>query len=174
MLSVISVYLRCLHLGVDCYREHLVELERIVSKSQVLGSVAVLGDFNAHLGGEYCPGNQNLQEVLLQAVLEKCELSAVSQGALASGPGYTYCTGEVRTTVDYILMDVGAVSMMDSCYTHPMDDLNTSDYLPLTVSLSYDVCLSVQSRNNDTLRFKRIDWVEAEKSGALDEFASEL
>lgn len=63
-----------------------------------------------------------MQGLLLQAVLEKYELSAVSQGAMASGPGYTYCSEEVRTTVDYILMDVGDVSMMDSCYTHPMDD----------------------------------------------------
>ena len=61
---------------------------------------------------------------------------AVSQGAVASGPGYTYCSGDVRTTVDYILMDVGAASMMASCSTHPMADLNTSDHLPLTVCLS--------------------------------------
>ena len=109
---------------------------------RLLGSVAVLGDFNAHLGGENCPGNQNLEGVLLQAVLERYELSAVSQGALASGPVYTYCMGEVRTTVDYILIDVSAASMKDSCHTHRMDDLNTSDLLPLTVSLSYDVCPS--------------------------------
>ena len=28
--------------------------------------------------------------------------------------------------------------------------------------------------NNDTLRCKRIDWVEAEKSGALDKYMSEI
>ena len=51
---------------------------------------------------------------------------------------------------------------------------NTSDHLPLTVSLSYDVCSSMQIGNNDTLRYKRIDWVEAEKGGALDKFSSEI
>ena len=38
-----------------------MELERVVSESRLLGPVAVLGDFNAHLGlleGE----SQNLQE----------------------------------------------------------------------------------------------------------------
>ena len=150
MMSVIGVYLPCLEQGVDCYREHLVELERIVCESRLLGSVAVLGDFNTHLGGENCPGNQNLQGALLQAVLERCELSAVSQVALASGTVYTYCSGEVRTTVDYILMDVGAACMVDSSHAHHMDDLNTSDHLPLTVSLSYDVCSNTQSGNNDT------------------------
>ena len=145
-----------------------------MSESQLFGSVAVLEDFNAHLGGENCSGDQNLQGVLLQAVLERCELSAVSQGALASGPVYTYCSGEARATVDYILMDVSAASMMDCCRIHPMDDLNTTDHLPLTVSLSYDVCSIMKSGNNDTLRCKRIDWVEAEKSGALDKYTLEI
>ena len=34
-------------LGIDCYREHLVELERVVSECETLGSVVILGDFNA-------------------------------------------------------------------------------------------------------------------------------
>ena len=58
----------------------------------------VLGDFNAHLGGE-AVGEQNLQGAILQ-VLERCSLSAVSQGAMAFGPGYTFCSADVRT-VDY-------------------------------------------------------------------------
>ena len=80
------VYLSYLDQGMDCYREHLVELDRIVSKSWLFCSVSVIGDFNAHLGGENCHGDQNLQGILFQAVLERCELSTVSQGALASGP----------------------------------------------------------------------------------------
>ena len=99
-VSVIGVYLPCLDQGVDCYREHLVELERVISDSQLLGSVVVLGDFNAHLGGARRNAVQNLQGFLLQEVLERCDLSAVSQGALASGPGYTYCSGDVRLHSD--------------------------------------------------------------------------
>ena len=49
MMSVIGVYLPCLNLGVDCYREHLTELK---SESRLLGAVTVLGDFNAHLDAE--------------------------------------------------------------------------------------------------------------------------
>ena len=131
LLTVIEVYLPCLDLGVDCYREHLTELERVVSESRQLVPVTVLGDFNAHLEA----GRQNVQGVLLQEVMEGYELSAVSQGILASGPAYTYCSGEVRTTVDYILMDVEATSMITSCRPHDMTDLNTSDHLPVTASL---------------------------------------
>ena len=54
VVSVIGVYLPCLDQGVDCYREHLVELERVISESELQGPVMVLGDFNAHLGGRDC------------------------------------------------------------------------------------------------------------------------
>ena len=44
------------------------------------------------------------------------------------GPNYTYWSGEVQLTVDYILMDVGAGSMATPCIVHEMQDLNTSDH----------------------------------------------
>ena len=46
LLSAIAVYLPCFDLGVDCYREHMKELERVVSESRLLDPVTVLGDFN--------------------------------------------------------------------------------------------------------------------------------
>ncbi len=49
LISVIAVYLSCLDQGIDCYREHVLEFERLVTESEQLGPVAVLGDFNAHL-----------------------------------------------------------------------------------------------------------------------------
>ena len=147
----------------------MVELECDISESELQGPVMVLGDFNAHLGRE-AVGEQNLQGALLQEV-ERCSLSAVSQGAMASGPEYTFCSGDVRTTIDYILMDVEAASMMVSCRTHPIEDLNTSDHLPLTVGLYYSAYSG--SQNEGMGRQLRIDWGEA-RSGALDMFASEV
>ena len=170
-MSVIGVYLPCLDQGVNCYRDHLIELEHVISDSQPMGPVVVLGDFNAHLSGAKCAGEQNLQGVMLQEVLEWCELSAVSQGALSSGPDYTYYSGDVRTTIDYILMDVDAASMMLSCYTHSMEDLNTSDHIPLTVSLCYDAS---QCKEDMSAGLKKIDWVEAKKNGSLEIFSEEV
>ena len=140
-MSIIGVYLPCLDHRLDCYKEHLVELERVVSESELLGPVIVLGDFNAHLGGYVGAGEPNVQGVLLQEVVERLQLSAVSPESLASGPGYTYLSGDVRTIVDYVLMDVEAVSLMSSCHAHPMEDLNMSDHLPITACLMYEGCL---------------------------------
>lgn len=175
VMSVIGVYLPCLDQGVDCYKEHMVELERVVSESELLGPVVVLGDFNAHLGGHgglAGVGESNLQGVLLQEVMDRGNLSAVSLGSLASGPGYTYCSGDVRTTVDYILMNVEAASLMSSCHTHPMEDLNTSDHLPVTVSLLYEGCSQEQS--STVQRKLRVDWDRARKCGFLEDFTDEV
>ena len=57
----------------DIFREHLVELERVISESELLGLVVVTGDFNAHLGklgGSREAGDVNVQEVLLHEMME--------------------------------------------------------------------------------------------------------
>ena len=66
LFLVVGVYLPCIDQGVDHYREHLVELEHMVSESRLLGPVAIPGDFIAHLGlleGE----SQNLQGVFFKS-----------------------------------------------------------------------------------------------------------
>ena len=47
LVSVIGVYMPCSDQGLECYRDHLIELERVISESSLLGPVVVLGDFNA-------------------------------------------------------------------------------------------------------------------------------
>lgn len=49
-LSIIGVYLPYADLGMDYYRDTLVEVERVISDSANLGPVVIAGDFNAHLG----------------------------------------------------------------------------------------------------------------------------
>ena len=66
-ISVIGVYLPCLDLGVDLYRDSLIELERVISESECWGPVIVAGDFNAHLGptwGTRAHSDPNLQGIL--------------------------------------------------------------------------------------------------------------
>ena len=50
-----------------------------------------------------------MQGVLVSEVMERCNPSAVSVGSLFSGPSFTYLSGDVRTTVDYILAYVEAL-----------------------------------------------------------------
>ena len=49
------------------------------------------------------------------------------------------------TTVDYIIATMDATSMVSSCKTLPMADLNTSDHLPLIAELAIECLVETQS-----------------------------
>ena len=135
---IIGVYLPCSDQGMDYYREPLQELERNISDFVLLGPVIILGDFNAHLGslgGVRGSGNPNLQGDLLSDIMDRHKLCTVSQCEWATGPLHTYVSGNIMTTVDYIIASL-AISMILSCKTLPMMDLNMSDHLPLVTDLS--------------------------------------
>ena len=68
-------------------------------------------------------GDPNVHGLVVSEVMERCNLSAVSVGSWSSGPSFTYMSGDVRTTVDYVLADVEATSLMSSCHILSMDDL---------------------------------------------------
>ena len=175
VMSVVGVYLPCLDQGMDIFREYLVELEHVISELELLGPVVVTGDFNAHLGklgGSRGAGDVNVQGVLLHEMMGRCNLSAVSLGSIASGPGYAYQCGEVHTTVDYVLMDVEAASVMLSCSTHCMDDLNTLDHLPLTARLAYVPCPQGDMQKGQVQ--PRINWDKARRTGEIDDYVSEV
>ena len=80
-----------------------------------------------------------MQGVLLEGVMRRCGLYAASQSEETSGPNYTYWSGEVQSTVDYILMDVVAASMASPCVVHEMQDLNTSDQVRSPADLGVPV-----------------------------------
>lgn len=103
----------------------------------------------------------------MKEMMERSDLSVVSLGCMASGPEYTYCSEDVRTLVDYILMDVEATLVVPSCLTHTTVDLNTSYHLPLTVSLIYDLCSMTDVSASQGL--PKIDWEKARKMGAFCE-----
>ena len=117
-ISIIGVYLPCADLGMDYYRDTVVDLEKIISDSTILGPVVVAGDFNAHLWqlwGPHTSSTTNCQGLLLGEQLNRCELHATSLSSTASGLDYTFHSGDRFTTVDYILTDVEASSCVDQC-----------------------------------------------------------
>ena len=138
VLSIIAVYLPGADLGSDYYRECLTELERITEDSKQLGPTVIMGDFNAHLGtlgGPKGCGDPNSQGVLHE-LLRRSDLFIASLSNHAEGPHYTFWRGDTHTTVDYVLMDVDAAFIMSSCMIHDVACLNTSDHLPLSVTVN--------------------------------------
>lgn len=170
-VSVIGVYLPCSDQGMDCYRDHLLELERIISDSILIGPVIILGNFNAHLGplgGVRGSGNPNIQGILLADIMDR-HTCAVSQCEWATGPLHTYASGNSMTTVDYIIASLNATSIISSCVTLPMTDLNLSDHLPLVAELTiqYPVRTKPNTVNNSC---PWLDWEQANRSGEIYEY----
>ena len=119
-LTVIGVYLPCQDLGTELYCSCLTELEKLVYESKHLGPTAVLGDFNGHLGDLGGPkenGSTNSHGLLLHQHIIKSDLYVASLVEDAYGPAHTYHSGETKTIIDYIMLDVGAASLMKSCGT---------------------------------------------------------
>ena len=173
VLSIIAVYLPIADLGPDYYRECLTELERITEDSKQLGPTIIMGDFNAHLGtlgGPKGCGDPNSQGVLLHELLRRSDLFVASLSNHAEGPDYTFWRGDTHTTVDYVLMDVDAASIMSSCMIHEVACLNTSDHLPLSVTVNVPTD-SIELVNDLPTR---IDWTKAEFSGATLSFQAAI
>ncbi len=125
----------CADLGMDCFRDHLTELEKRICESHPLGPVFIAGDFNAHLcplGGPKGLGQPNHQGLLLKDLIDRCSLHVISLSARSEGPSYTYWNSNTETTVDYILGNVDALNFTSHCFTHELNPLNTSDHLPQT------------------------------------------
>lgn len=132
-----------------------------------------MGDFNAHLGSLGGPrgyGSPNFQGYLLQQHIIKCDIFVASLSECAFGPSHTFQRGDTCTTIDYIMMDVGAASLLDSCGTLDDNDLNTSDHLPQSVQLEFP-CKPTEAPESGRII---INWSNIESSGALTPYQSEV
>ena len=79
-----------------------------------------MGNFNTHLGNLGGPngnGNPNHQGLLLHQHVVKSDLYIATLAENAFGPGYTYSSGDTKTTIDYIMLDIDAASLLESCCT---------------------------------------------------------
>ena len=104
--------------------------------------------------------------VLVHDMLGKCNLNAISLGSAAPGPLHTCVSGDRQTTVDYIFADVEVTSMISRCRALPMEDLNTSDHLPLLAAVLY----TPLREENACHVLPRVDWEQAAKTGMIDEY----
>ena len=173
-ITIIVVYLPCSDMGMECYKEHLIELELVVSEHQPHGPVIIMGDFNAHLGtlgGERGTGQPNQQGILLHQLIACCNLYAVSLSSLSQGPAYTFQNSVSQTTVDYVLANHGATEYIRHCYTHDSAPLNTSDHLPITAVLQFQH-FTVNPQGQSTR--KRINWSMVRNSTYLHCYQKEI
>ena len=98
-VSIIGVYLPCSDQGMDYYREHLQELERIIIDPVLLGPVIILGDFNGQLcsfGGARGSRNLYLQGVLFSDIMDRHKLCVQSLNVSELQDPFTHMSVETQ------------------------------------------------------------------------------
>ena len=123
-LSIIGVYLPSDGYTKD-YQSCLQDLEEVLSSLSPSQPAMVVGDFNAHLA-DGRGTEANAQGVALGNFINKYSLYVASLDKETSGPRYTYCSGEVRTTVDYMLANQSGSYLITSSAVLEDHLLNTS------------------------------------------------
>ena len=106
-LLVIGVYLPTSDCTLDIYNDHLIEVEALI-KNHPDCCVIIGGDFNAHVavaGNLKGNSSQNSHGNLLSNMVCRNDLFFSSLSSNASGPCYTYFSGDTRTTTDYFIVD---------------------------------------------------------------------
>ena len=134
---IVGVYLPSSDHSKEEYGECLIELENVIN-THARGPVAILGDFNAHVGSEAGEGandDVNTQGKMLLDFADRNGLFFTSLVSAASGPRYTYSSGTTRSTIDYCLLDSASIDILHSCVCHHPHPLNFSNHLPITAIL---------------------------------------
>ena len=95
----------------------------------------------------------------------------MSLSSIANYSEYTYVSGDVHSTVEYVLADADAVSRMSRCFIAEMEDLNIPDNVPIFVKMMYDPLSHVHTSEQV---MPRINLALAERNGFLSNYCSIL
>ena len=71
------------------------------------------------------------------SVISEHNLHSVSLGSLASGPAYTYSSGQSFSIIGFAIANLDALRGIFSCVTLEDHPLNTSDHLPLSFFMEF-------------------------------------
>ena len=88
---------------------------------------------------------------------------------IAKELGYTFFSGERKTTVDYILLSTSVSHSIAECYTHDHHDLNFSDHLPILVLLKIENLTESQATE-----IPKVNWRKPLQDGLIPLYAPDV
>ena len=152
-LNIIGVYLPSYGYTEE-YQTCLTDLEELLSGLPHSQPLVIVGDFNAHMANVGCNTVSNAQGLALTDLVKRNNLFV---SPLDKGPGFTYCSGHTRTTVDYILVNQSASYLITDSEVLDNHPLNTSDHLAVHAAMEINPILSCK----DTSETQRVNWKKA-------------
>jgi exonuclease III len=139
-LFIISVYMPQHACKIAKYEYHVNVLNALIQECKQVGEVVVIGDMNCRFSSKM---GHRFSGVCLDngkhmaACLYGNNMSIVDGLALCNGPCYTFCVeGVGKSYIDHVAVTEGLIQDIVSCAVHNDCLLNTSDHLPISVTIN--------------------------------------
>ena len=155
LLFIIGVYLPSASHNLEEYCEYFDYLWVLYDSLSSNGKVILMGDFNGDLGnslGDKGKREPNERGLKLLSLANDFNLSPVNLMNMCTGPLETFNSfcGRYHSTLDYIFVPNCFRSSIESARTFEDDPDNTSDHLPIQMTLNFTVNDSSASYHGDS------------------------
>ena len=142
-LYIFGVYLPQRQCHIADFNTHLSKLEELVSTCQNDGEIMIIGDLNCHFGVEHGDrywGMTTRNAKTFNDMATRRGLYLMdSESKLCSGPMYTFNVEGVGCSyIDHCVVSKSLVPHISSCNIIADCILNTSDHLPISVSVDLE------------------------------------
>ena len=175
-LVVIGVYLPQQRCKIAKFEDHLMELERLICILKPQCEICIVGDFNCHFGndiGSRFWGKSTPNAKKLLHVVDTNEMFIIdSEHKDCKGPDYSfYVEGVGKSYVDHCIMSSHVKASVIDCDILEDCTTNTSDHLPITVSVATSPCTPSQI---DDLRQEKVVWDKLDKEVISEKYTLPL
>lgn len=144
LFFIVSVYLPYQKCKIADFEEQLAILGSMLATFKIQGEVVIMGDMNAHLGAEYGTrgwGSTSVNGKKLAHFAEHHNLVFGDMSDLCVGPVYTFMNEMGQYSyIDHILLSAETLQSINDCGVIDESPSNTSDHLPLYISLHLRNC----------------------------------
>ena len=178
-LYIFNVYMPTTNLSIDDYRDHISMLQLVYDEFSQRGHIIIMGDFNAQLGPDCGVRSGPRQSIrgnqLYEFILYNDAFSLVTD-SICTGPVFTYgCDSSTPSQIDHIIIHRSMLYTIKCCNVDNYITCNTSDHLPVSVTLRRDIP-HYESSSRVTYNWNRcdLDHYKATLSNRLDEMLKDL
>jgi exonuclease III len=169
-LVVIGVYLPQLKCKITNFDVHMEEIESIVGLYKSHCEICIIGDFNCQfsndVGNRFWGSTTTNGKKILQMIQANDLCIVDADENMCTGPNYTFFVeGVGRSYIDHCVMSSHAKMKVTNCEIFDDCQENTSDHLPISVTVQTDYA-SEPSKNTHTrpsIKWDKISSIDIKK-----------
>ena len=179
---IIAVYMPHQTCKIDNFENELAKLQSIIVECSAKShGVIVIGDCNAHIGADLnigpCSerlwGRSTKSGKLFYSTMTSCDLDIVDIGCKGTGSVYTYRSGDGLhfSYIDHCAVSFDLVSRVRKCNVLSDSINNTSDHLPMKLTMDLSIHKKIDSISPDRLQ---IAWHKVNETEVQEKYTRPL